>query len=105
MAKREVNDADITALVENSVALQRVLADLAGNLKGLSDELSQLVALFKEASKSISEEKTSEEISRQEILGMNDKLERLLDQNKTIAKGIVLVESAMREPEKKKSFL
>ena len=106
MAKREVDDSALMALAENSMALQRAITDLAINLKELSEEMGQLLLLFKEASKTITEEKTSKEVEKEELRGMNEKVDHLIDQNRTIAKGLILMESAMRDNlEKKQSVV
>ena len=104
MAKGVSNVVVVRALIDNSIALQKVLTDLAIGMKSLSEEMSQLLAVFKEASKSISDEKTSNAIHENELKSIDEKVDHLIDQNKTIAKGLVLMESAMSESLEKKSI-
>jgi len=96
-------EEEIELLIENSAALQSVLTDVAAELKALSSQISELLALFKEASKSIADEKASEEVERTEIKSLDEKIGGLMEQNKTVAKGILLMETAMREIMEKKN--
>ena len=102
MATKGVDKEDVRALVENSIELHRVLIDLAGSLKGFGEELSQVVSMLKEASKILAEEKTATEIARNEIVALNEKLDRLIDQDRTLARGILVMESLIREQSGKK---
>lgn len=87
--------SEINLVIENSVALQKVVADLAVNLKKFSKEVSEMLQLFKDATKTISGEKTEEEVKGHNFEELNAKMEELISQNKTIAKGILLLESSM----------
>ena len=102
MAKR-TGKTDI--LIQNNIELQKVLIGLSSDLKKLTDEISNLLELFKEASKTLGEEKLAKDIEKEDIKGIGTKIDGLADQNKTIAKGLLLMESAMRENvEKRSSF-
>lgn len=103
-AKSVGRDKVIRLLVENNVALQKVLINLSSDISGLTREVSKLLELFKEASKTIGEEKAVEDIIKEERTDLIPKLDELIDQNKTIAKGLVLLESVLREKEKPKGF-
>ncbi|MBU2522799.1 MAG: hypothetical protein KKE23_00725 [Nanoarchaeota archaeon] len=93
MVKRD----DMKILIENEIEMQKILADLSLDIKNLTSELSKLVELFKEASKTLSDEKISKDIEKEDMRNMGDNVDTLVDQNKTIAKGLLLMESAMRE--------
>jgi glutamate synthase domain-containing protein 3 len=80
----------IDSFVENSVDLQKVLAETIISMNRLTNEIQDLVSLFKEAAK------TTEESKDKEILS---KIESLAEQNKTIAKSMTL----MLEKEKPRS--
>ena len=83
------------ALVENLIKLQKVHTDLAERFDKLSKEISNLLALFELAAKNFSKHpatKTTE--TDKEFL---DKIDKLLEQNKTIARGLTLMEEQMRE--------
>jgi len=87
-------------LIDNFVNLQRVLTNLSIKFDALSDNISKLLQLFELSAKSLAEKQGDEEgiyaapKMDQELL---NKLEVLLDQNKTIAKGLTLIEGKLRE--------
>jgi hypothetical protein len=72
----------IDSFVENSVSLQKVLADAIASMNRLTAEISDLLSLFKEAAKTVEEHKDTEMIA---------KLDDLAEQNKTIAKSLTLM--------------
>jgi lipid II:glycine glycyltransferase (peptidoglycan interpeptide bridge formation enzyme) len=82
-------------LVDNLVELQKVHTNLAEKFDNLSSQLSTLLKLFETAARSFAEHpsvKASEKDS--EFLS---KIDKLLEQNKTIAKGLTLMEERVRE--------
>lgn len=100
----EKEDRPIDLLIENSVALQHVLTDVASSLNQLTKEMRQLVDLFKEAGKTIGEEKASHAINNEDKRAVVEKLDTLMDQNRTIARGLVLLESSMKEKDRVKDY-
>ena len=95
MTKAQIENA----LVENFVSLQKVLTNLSVKFDDLSNKMEKLLEIFEISAKSFSEkyqdgysEKTGGE-SDAEFL---KKLDSLLDQNKTIAKGIVMMEERIK---------
>ena len=101
MAKevRERSSDEIKLIIENSVALQKVVTDLALNLKKLSGDVSEMLELFKAATKTISEGKAEEAVKKSDIEELKAKVDELSDQNKVIAKGILLLESTLKPKE------
>jgi len=82
-------------LVENFVSLQKVLTNLAGKFDSLADNISKLLQLFEISAKTFAEKQPTFDFEKdKEFL---DKLDKLLDQNKTIAKGLTLMEEKIRE--------
>lgn len=79
-------------MIENSVTLQKILTEVAINLKVLNEKIDNLLSLFKEAAKTFKEKKPEGE-KEKEIVG---KLDDISNQNKTIAKGVMLLEQAVR---------
>ena len=81
------------ALVDNFINLQKVLTNLAVKFEDLSNNISKLLQLFELSAKSLADKpgKTSE--IDQEFL---KKLDSLLEQNKVISKGIMLMEDRVR---------
>ena len=82
-------------VVENMVKLQKIHTDLAEKFDKLAKEISSLLSLFEIAAKSFAKSpgiKTTE--TDKEFL---DKIDKLLEQNKTIAKGLTLMEEQIRK--------
>jgi leucyl aminopeptidase len=105
MTKVELEEA----LINNFTNLQKVLTNLSFKFEDLSDNISKLLQLFEISAKSFAEKYTSKE--KEEKLKEQTKqrketdkqylkkLDSLLDQNKTIAKGIMLMEGRIRQRE------
>jgi len=93
MAKKE---ATMDLLLENTIALQKILTSLATELKALNKKVSELFELFEAASLSFKEakEKGVGEIPTD----LADKIDTIIEQNKTIAKGLLLLEKTVRQP-------
>ena len=78
-------------LLKTNVALQKVSLDLVKNNNDLIKRIDTLVALFEEAAKHVSSGTEEEEIRSLAL-----KLESLLQQNKDLAKALVLLEEYIR---------
>lgn len=77
-------------LIENFVGLQHAMTNMSIKFGSLSDNISKLLQVFEEAAKNtISGGKGDDK-------DMLDKIDSLLNQNKTIAKGLVLMEGKLR---------
>ncbi len=81
-------------LVENFVSLQRVMTNLVIKFDNLSNQISKLLELFEISAKTLAEKDISKEDKK-----MMEKLDNLLEQNKVIAKGIVLLNEKGNPPE------
>lgn len=97
--KRKIPEGDGSGiedkLVENLVSLQKVHIDLAEKFDKLTKEISSLLALFEIAARSFSKHPASKTVETdKEFL---EKIDKLLEQNKTIAKGLTLMEDQMRK--------
>lgn len=82
-------------LLENMVKLQKVHTDLAERFDKLAKEISSLLALFETAAKNMSKSTTTK-ISEDDKTFL-DKIDKLIEQNKTIAKGLMLMEGKIRK--------
>ena len=82
-------------ILENLVALQKVHVDLAGKFESLSEQISNLLALFESTARSFAKQPHIQITEKDK--DFLEKIDRLLDQNKTIAKGLTLMEQKMRE--------
>lgn len=101
MSKNQVNDA----LIDNFVKLQKVLANLSIKFDTLSDNISKLLQLFEISAKSFVE-KYEDKSDNKDVLDTLKKLDILLDQNKTIATGLTLIEEKMKHKiENEKPFM
>ena len=82
-------------IIENLVELQKVHSNLAEKFDKLALQISSLLSLFEKAAHSFAQQPAEEGAEKdKEFL---DKIDRLLDQNKTLAKGLTLLEEKMRE--------
>jgi uncharacterized membrane protein (DUF106 family) len=79
----------IDSFVENSVSLQKILSDAIISMNRLTQEISDLLGLFKEAARTVEEHKDTEMIA---------KLDELAEQNKTIAKSLSLMIEKQAKP-------
>ena len=77
-------------LIENFVALQRVMTNLSSKFDNLSDQIAKLLQLFEISAKAIAE-KDFETFSKTDNKEVLEKLNGLLEQNKTIARGLTLL--------------
>jgi len=82
-------------ILENLVELQKVHANLAEKFDKLSEQIANLLNLFESAARSFAENPVNQFAEKdKEFL---DKVDKLLEQNKTIAKGLMLVEERIKE--------
>jgi len=81
------------SLIENSVKLQKVLANLAFKFDSLGDQISKLLELFEIAAKSFVKKEEEGTGADKDLL---IKIDTLLEQNKTLAKGLALMEEKVR---------
>ena len=79
-------------LIETGVKVQSKSVDLISEMDKLTRRIDKLVSLFEEASKHVGEAETTE----QRINELTNKLESLLEQNKSIARGLILLEKYVR---------
>jgi hypothetical protein len=97
-AKIPEKKAPIDMLLENSIALQKTLATLATDLKTLNQKVSSLLELFEAAGKTFREKPVAPSMAKAEIpKELLDKVNSLVEQNKTIARGLLLLEQAIHE--------
>lgn len=93
--KKESNSEMEEKILENLVALQKVHTNLAEKFDSLSGQISNLLELFEGAAKNFGENPANHVTEKDsEFL---KKIDRLLDQNKTIAKGLTMMDERIRE--------
>ena len=81
-------------LIENFVGLQKAMIHLSMKFENLSDNMSKLLNIFELSAKDylINKGRMSPEVDKDLL----NKINSLLEQNKTIAKGLVMVEERVR---------
>jgi len=80
-----------TELIEVNLALQKKEVELLNNMKQLIERIDRMLNVFEDASKHIMD--VGED---KKIMELTDKLNDLLEQNKTIAKGLLMLEKYVR---------
>ena len=77
-------------LIENFVGLQHAMTNMSIKFGALSDNISKLLQIFEESAKNFVSGGKPDDAE------MLKKIDSLLNQNKTIAKGLVLMEGKLR---------
>lgn len=77
-------------LVENFIALQKVMTNMATKFDNLSDNIAKLLEVFEISAKALAE-KDFEQLKDSDNKEVLEKLNNLLEQNKIIARGITLM--------------
>jgi hypothetical protein len=98
--KKKMSKAELEeALIANFINLQRVLTNLSVRFDELSNNITKLLQLFEISAKSFAEKYEENATGKPEEIDKDflKKLDALLDQNKTIAKGIMLMEEKVRD--------
>lgn len=80
-------------LIENFVSFQNVLVDLSSKMNNLTEQISKLLELFEESAKAFMD-KDLKFVGGGSDKEMSGKIDRLLEQNKIIARGITLLHEA-----------
>lgn len=84
-------------LIENFVNMQKALTNLTVKFNSLGDQISSLLRLFETSARSFADKLSSGVPDAEKDREFLEKLDKLLDQNKIIAKGLTLMEEKMRE--------
>jgi hypothetical protein len=78
-------------LVENFVALQKVMTNLAVNFDNLSNRIQKLLDLFDISAKALAEKDFGVEKEIKSEKEINSKLDMLIEHNKVFARGLTLL--------------
>lgn len=79
-------------LIENFVGLQKAMTNLSIKFEGMTGQINKLLEVFELAARNF----VSGGGSSEDNTDVLKKIDSLLDQNKTIAKGLVLIEDKIR---------
>lgn len=98
-AKKKLSKTEVEqALIDNFINLQRVLTNLSLKFEELSTNMSKMLQLFEISAKAFAEKYSAEDPKSGDVdTELLKKLDSLLDQNKTISKGIMLMEEKIRD--------
>ncbi len=80
----------VKELVQNNVSLQKAMIKLIENTDGLTKRIDKLLTIFEEASKHVGD------VDEDKLRQLTMKLDGLLDQNRDLAQGLVLLEKYVR---------
>ena len=86
------------ALIDNFVGLQRVQANLAEKIDALTKQITELLRLFESTAKTFAENPAI--LTSERDKEFIDKINKLLEQDKIIAKGVIYIEDRLDEIEK-----
>ena len=86
-------------LIDNFISLQKVMTNLSLRFDELSSQISKLLELFEISAKSLAKNDFESEKGNKNSEDIIEKLDNLIDQNKTIAKGLTLMHEM--NPERK----
>ena len=101
-SSRTKNQSMEKILIENFVSLQKVLTNLSEKFDNLAKQSSELLKLFEDSAKTIIKRDFQPLPTKQINLStkeMESKLDKLLEQNKIIAKGLTLIHETAKNPE------
>ena len=111
MAKKTSSKAKSEKLLfENFISIQRILANLASRIDETDKKLSKMLELFENASKSYSRAPTGmpsgvpQAVQDARLKEISGRIDELLEQNKDIAKGIILLERVLSEKKEAEGF-
>jgi len=99
--KSKTQEDLVKKLIDNFASLQKVMTNLAVKFDTLSDQISKLLQLFEISAKSLEERKKGGSLIDDSFI---KKLDEILDQNKTIARGMVLIGERLTEIEEEEGM-
>ncbi len=92
-------------LVQNSIELQKIMAKVIGSFDKLSEKINNLLELFEDSAK-ILVKKELESGKPNNFSGeILEKINKLMDQNKIIAKGLTMMHENKPETFQKREFV
>ena len=86
-------------LIENFISLQKVMTNLSLRFDELSSQIAKLLELFEISAKSLAKNDFESENENENSKEIIEKLDDLINQNKTIARGLTLMHEM--NPERK----
>lgn len=84
------NDKIIETLTQNFTSLQGAIAKMSLKFDTLSNKIESLLNVFEESAKSLAK-KDFKDFEKYDDKELSEKIDNILDQNKTIAKGLIML--------------
>lgn len=84
-------DSELKRLMENGVQLQKLTISLVESNNKLVKKVDDLISLFEEAAKNVSSG------NYEEIVTLNNKVNSLVQENKQLARGLILMEQKFKQ--------
>ena len=94
MVNSKTNNSDMGDLAKISLSLQKLTISLVESNNALNKKIDKLVTLFEDAAKNMSAG------SQEEVINLNKKVNELVEQNKQLARGLILMEGKVKSSEK-----
>lgn len=98
VSKEKKNKELEKVLIDNFVSLQKVMVNLSVKFDDLTNQISKLLELFETSAKVLAEKDFDVEKNNKENAKILERLETVLEQNRTIARGLTLMHDKMNEP-------
>jgi len=89
--KESPSEPLIDELINHNLSLEKVSLELLESVNKMTRRMDRMLSLFEEAAKNIEQSEHLDETP------MAHKIESLIDQNKTIARGLLLIEKYVRD--------
>jgi len=94
-AKSKIDNPKIQKLlIENFTGLQKAMTNMAIKFESLSTQMSNLLEIFELSAKSFASPGQNTPEENKDVL---NKIDTLLEQNKTLAKGLITLEEKLRQ--------
>lgn len=84
----------LNLILENNITLQKNLIETSDELKKLNIKVTEMLDIFDKAGKTFDE--SLEKGTGNDLLELEKKLSTLIDQNRVLAKGLLLLERSVR---------
>jgi len=95
VSKEKKNKELEKVLIDNFVSLQKVMVNLSVKFDDLTNQISKLLELFETSAKVLAEKDFDVEKNNKENAKILERLETVLEQNRTIARGLTLMHDKM----------
>lgn len=94
IGKTKSDEGVFNLILENNVTLQKNLIETLEELKKLNLKMTEVLDIFDKAGKTF--EESLEKGTGNDLIELEKKLSILIDQNKVLAKGLLLLERSVR---------